>query len=51
MASGTGDRFGSFAGTERWMLDEPGIYHFHLEADWQGYKGRMPGLAPTGGEI
>ena len=42
MATGTGDRFGAFAGTERWPLDEPGIYHFHLEADWQGHSAASP---------
>ena len=46
--SGTGDSTGSFAGT-KWTLDIPGIYKFHLAADWQGYSAVMPGLPPEGG--
>jgi hypothetical protein len=51
VARGQGDRFGSFAGTDRWTLDVPGAYRFFLEAEWQGYKGYMPGLPPQGGEF
>ncbi|HSW48806.1 MAG TPA: hypothetical protein VLH09_01465, partial [Bryobacteraceae bacterium] len=51
IAYGTGDASGAFVGAERWTLDIPGLYRFHLEADWQGLKGRMPGLADGGGEI
>ncbi|MCE5311350.1 MAG: hypothetical protein LLG20_27240 [Acidobacteriales bacterium] len=51
IAQGTGDAMGSFAGKERWVLDVPGVYRFHLEADWEGYRGRMPGLPPEGGTI
>jgi hypothetical protein len=51
VAKGTGDRFGSFAGGTRWALDVPGIYRYHLDADWQGYRGVMPGLPPSGGEF
>jgi hypothetical protein len=38
MARGEGDRFGSFVGKDKWILDIPGVYHFNLEAEWQGYK-------------
>jgi hypothetical protein len=51
MASGTGSAEGSWVGAERWILDKPGIYRFQLEADWEGYKGVMPGLPPQGGEF
>jgi hypothetical protein len=47
---GKGDAFGSHAGT-RWTLDQPGVYRFNLEADWEGNPGIMPGLPPEGGEI
>lgn len=50
-ATGTGDRFGTFAGKDRWTLDIPGIYRYHLDAEWQGYLGVMPGLPPSGGEF
>jgi len=51
VAQGAGDATGAFAGSERWPLDVPGIYRFQLEADWQGYKGYMPGLPGGGGEF
>jgi hypothetical protein len=48
---GTGDSFGSCVGKDRWTLDMPGVYRIWLEADWQGYKGYMPGLPKDGGMI
>lgn len=47
---GKGDAFGTFVGS-RWVLEQPGVYRFNLEADWEGYRGVMPGLPPEGGEI
>jgi hypothetical protein len=49
MATGTGDASGSFAGVERWTLDVPGIYRYHLEGTWNGARAVMPGLPPDGG--
>lgn len=49
--SGTGDQFGTFAGATRWTLDVAGIYRYHLDAEWQGYKAIMPGLPASGGEF
>lgn len=51
VAQGTADKFGYFTGTERWTLDMPGVYRYTLDAEWNGYKGRMPGLPPEGGEL
>lgn len=48
---GTGNRFGSFAGTDKAVFDIPGVYAFWIEADWEGFKGYMPGLPPGGGDI
>lgn len=50
-ARGKGDSFGSFVGSERWTLDEPGIYRYTIDADWNGYPAIMPGLPATGGEF
>ncbi len=50
-AQGQGDASGSFAGKDRWTLDMPGIYRYNIVADWQGYKGYMPGLPRDGGEF
>ena len=51
VAEGTGDRFGSWAGKERWVLDVPGVYRYTLEGEWEGSKGYMPGLPRNGGEF
>lgn len=51
VTEGTGDRFGTCVGKDRWVLDVPGIYKYYLEADWQSYKGYMPGLPREGGEL
>jgi Zn-dependent metalloprotease len=51
VAAGIGDRFGSFAGPTAWPLDIPGVYRYQLEATWNGFPGRMPGLPDTGGEF
>jgi hypothetical protein len=49
IATGVGDASGSFAGSERWPLDVPGIYRFHLDGTWNGARAVMPGLPADGG--
>ncbi len=49
--SGVSDTYGSFAGKDRWVLDQPGIYVYHIEANWEGNPAIMPGLPPEGGEL
>jgi hypothetical protein len=51
VAQAKADSFGTFVGPERWTLDQPGIYRFQIEGDWDGNRGYMPGLPPQGGEI
>jgi len=48
ITSGAGDGTGSWAG-DKWTLDVPGIYKFHLSGDWNGSPAVMPGLPPDGG--
>lgn len=48
---GTGDASGSFAGSPRVTLDEPGLYRYTLEGFWNGHWAVMPGLPETGGEL
>lgn len=48
-AEGTADKFGYFAGAEKWPLDTPGVYRYTLEASWGSHRGVMPGLPATGG--
>ncbi len=51
VAQGVADKFGTFVGSKKWILDVPGVYRFQLEADWQGFKGYMPGLPAAGGDL
>ncbi|MCX6549411.1 MAG: M4 family metallopeptidase [Acidobacteria bacterium] len=51
VATGVGDRFGSFAGPTAWMLDQAGVYRYQIRATWNGFQGRMPGLPESGGEF
>ena len=48
---GSGDSFGSFAGSERWTLDQPGVYRYTVSSTWQGYPGIVPGLPDEGGYL
>jgi hypothetical protein len=49
--TGTGDKFGSLVGKDRWLMDIPGIYRYQVEADWQGHKGYIPGMPDEGGML
>jgi len=46
---GTADASGSFAGAQRATLDVPGVYHYALDGEWQGFRSVMPGLPAGGG--
>lgn len=48
---GLGDGSGSFAGKERWLLDQPGLYRYTVTGDWNGHKAIVPGLPKEGGEF
>ncbi|MFC2067194.1 alkaline phosphatase family protein [Chloroflexota bacterium] len=50
-AEGVAGGSGVFVGKEKWLLDIPGVYRYTLEAEWQGFKGYMPGLPREGGEF
>jgi hypothetical protein len=50
-ASGVGDAGGSWAGTERWTLDMPGLYRYTVDGNWNGYTALVPGLPKDGGAI
>lgn len=49
--SGKGDTWGTYVGSTRWTLDQPGLYRYTLEGTWEGQKGVMPGLPASGGEF
>jgi len=50
-AQGVGDANGSWAGKEPWTLDVPGVYRYTVDAEWNGYKGLVPGMPKEGGII
>jgi hypothetical protein len=49
IAQGVGDATGSWAGKDRWTLDVPGVYKYTVDAEWNGYKGLVPGMPKEGG--
>lgn len=51
VAQGVGDASGSWAGKEPWVLDVPGVYRYTVDAEWNGYKGLIPGMPKEGGII
>ncbi len=51
VATGTGDRFGSWAGPTAFPLDVPGMYTYQMSATWNGHRGGMPGLPDSGGHF
>lgn len=48
---GVGDDTGSFAGKERWNLDQPGLYRYRVSGRWQSHEAVVPGLPAEGGEF
>jgi hypothetical protein len=48
---GMGDKYGYFVGVDRWPLDQAGVWTYTVNASWNGYQGRVPGLPEMGGWI
>ncbi len=51
VAKGQGDQYGYFAATDKWPLDQAGVWTYTVNATWNGYQGRVPGLPESGGWI
>lgn len=49
--SGRGDDYGSFAARDRFIFDQPGVYRYTMDAEWQGFKAGVPGLPAEGGDL
>ncbi len=49
--TGNGDQYGYFIAAERWALDKPGLWTYTVNATWNGYQGKVPGLPEEGGWI
>ena len=50
-AQGKGDSFGYFTSKDKWPLDQAGVWTYTVNATWNGFKGRVPGLLDQGGYI
>lgn len=51
VATGQGDQYGYFAASKGWVLNQPGVWTYNVNATWNGYQGHVPGLPITGGWI
>jgi hypothetical protein len=51
IARGKGDSLGYFMSKEKWILDQPGVWTYKVNAIWNGHPGRVPGLPEEGGYI
>ena len=51
VANGHGDQYGYFAAVEKWPLDQAGVWTYTVNATWNGYQGKVPGLPDSGGWI
>lgn len=49
--TGNADQYGYFAATDRWTLDKAGLWSYTINATWNGYQGKVPGLPMEGGWI
>ena len=49
--TGSGDQYGYFIAADRWALDKPGLWIYTINATWNGYQGKVPGLPAEGGWI
>jgi hypothetical protein len=51
VTKGLGDQYGYFAAVDKWPLDQAGVWTYSVNATWNGYQGRVPGLPDIGGWI
>jgi hypothetical protein len=51
VATGKGDQYGYFVATEKWPLDQAGVWTYTVNATYNGYSGKVPGLPESGGWI
>jgi hypothetical protein len=48
---GKGDQYGYFAAVDKWPLDQAGLWTYNVNATWNGYNGKVPGIPNSGGYI
>jgi hypothetical protein len=51
VTQGQADGMGYFVGKDRWVLDQPGLWVYKVDARWKGHEGKVPGLPDDGGWV
>lgn len=51
VTTGKGDQYGYFTAVDTWPLDQAGLWVYTVNATWNGFKGKVPGLPDSGGWI
>jgi hypothetical protein len=51
VTTGKGDQYGYFTGVDTWPLNQTGLWVYTVNATWNGYRGKVPGLPESGGWI
>ena len=51
VTTGKGDQYRYFVATNRWTLDQPGVWAYTINATWNGHQGKVPRLPDSGGWI
>jgi len=51
VTTGRGDQYGYFIAADKWLLDQAGLWTYTVNATWNGYRGKVPGLSESGGWI
>jgi hypothetical protein len=51
ISTGQGDQYGYFAGSKGFPLNQSGVWTYYVNATWNGFQGRIPGLLDAGGWI
>jgi hypothetical protein len=51
VTTGKGDQYGYFTAVDTWPLNQTGLWVYTVNATWNGYQGKVPGLPDSGGWI
>lgn len=51
VTTGKSDQYGYFTAVDTWSLDQAGLWVYTVNATWNGYTGKVPGLLDSSGWI
>jgi hypothetical protein len=51
VATGKGDQYGYFIAADKWPLDQAGVWTYTVNATWNGFSGKVPGMPDLGGWV